>query len=303
MTIKEIAKLAGVSISTVSKIMNNKDESISAETRENVLRIAKEYNYKPYASVLTPGNKSLVIGILIKDFDQVTASLSGMVASASKLGYGVMIRCSHSSSKEELKNITFFLNANVDGVLWEPVSEDSLTFSSYLEKANTPFLLMNSSFDDSFQINFHQMAYLATEKLIKNHHTDIACITGTSLHEEAFYKGYKQCLFDHHLSLNTNLVFHNTDIPKKYITEHLFSGLIAFRYHDALQFYHNIFIRHYHIPYDFSVISLITEEDCQMSCAQLSTILIPYKEFGSQLIKNLFTNLKKKKNSFPLIFR
>ena len=86
MTIKEIAKLAGVSISTVSKIMNNKDESISAETRENVLRIAKEYNYKPYASVLTPGNKSLVIGILIKDFDQVTASLSGMVASASKLG-------------------------------------------------------------------------------------------------------------------------------------------------------------------------------------------------------------------------
>ena len=53
MTIKEIAKLAGVSISTVSKIMNNKDESISAETRENVLRIAKEYNYKPYASVLT----------------------------------------------------------------------------------------------------------------------------------------------------------------------------------------------------------------------------------------------------------
>lgn len=302
MTIKEIAKLAGVSISTVSKIMNNKDESISAKTRENVLRIAKEYNYKPYASVLTPGNKSLVIGILIKDFDQVTASLSGMVASASKLGYGVMIRCSHSSSKEELKNITFFLNANVDGVLWEPVSEDSLTFSSYLEKANTPFLLMNSSFDDSFQINFHQMAYLATEKLIKNHHTDIACITGTSLHEEAFYKGYKQCLFDHHLSLNTNLVFHNTDIPKKYITEHLFSGLIAFRYHDALQFYHNIFIRHYHIPYDFSVISLITEEDCQMSCAQLSTILIPYKEFGSQLIKKLIYQLEKKEELISFDF-
>ena len=213
-----------------------------------------------------------------------------------------MIRCSHSSSKEELKNITFFLNANVDGVLWEPVSEDSLTFSSYLEKANTPFLLMNSSFDDSFQINFHQMAYLATEKLIKNHHTDIACITGTSLHEEAFYKGYKQCLFDHHLSLNTNLVFHNTDIPKKYITEHLFSGLIAFRYHDALQFYHNIFIRHYHIPYDFSVISLITEEDCQMSCAQLSTILIPYKEFGSQLIKKLIYQLEKKEELISFDF-
>ena len=44
MTIKEIAQLSGVSISTVSKIMNHKDEHISPETRDKVLSIAKEYN-------------------------------------------------------------------------------------------------------------------------------------------------------------------------------------------------------------------------------------------------------------------
>ena len=44
MTIKEIAKPAGVSVSTVSKIMNGKDDSIRAETREHVLKIAKEYH-------------------------------------------------------------------------------------------------------------------------------------------------------------------------------------------------------------------------------------------------------------------
>ena len=49
MNIKEIAKLAGVSVSTVSKIVNQKDESISKETRERVLKIVKEYNYTPYA--------------------------------------------------------------------------------------------------------------------------------------------------------------------------------------------------------------------------------------------------------------
>ena len=53
MTIREIAQLAGVSVSTVSKIMNGKDDSIRAETREHVLQIAKEYNYKPYASIMT----------------------------------------------------------------------------------------------------------------------------------------------------------------------------------------------------------------------------------------------------------
>lgn len=49
MTIKEIAQLAGVSVSTVSKVMNNKDSSISAETRERVLQTAKQFNYVPYA--------------------------------------------------------------------------------------------------------------------------------------------------------------------------------------------------------------------------------------------------------------
>lgn len=47
MTIKEIAQLSGVSMSTVSKIMNHKDEHISPETRNKVLGIAKEYNYSP----------------------------------------------------------------------------------------------------------------------------------------------------------------------------------------------------------------------------------------------------------------
>ena len=41
MTIKEVAKLAGVSVSTVSKIVNNKDEGINAQTRSRVLQIVK----------------------------------------------------------------------------------------------------------------------------------------------------------------------------------------------------------------------------------------------------------------------
>ena len=45
MNIKDIAKLAGVSASTVSKIINNKDQTISKETRERVLKIVRDYNY------------------------------------------------------------------------------------------------------------------------------------------------------------------------------------------------------------------------------------------------------------------
>ena len=66
MTIKEIARLAGVSTSTVSKIVNQKDNSISAETRERVLKIVKEYNYTPYASVASPSQKTWIIGIILR---------------------------------------------------------------------------------------------------------------------------------------------------------------------------------------------------------------------------------------------
>mgnify|MGYP000854185568 CR=1 FL=1 len=48
MTINDIAELAGVSVSTVSKIINGKDKGIKLETRERVLKIVKEYRYTPY---------------------------------------------------------------------------------------------------------------------------------------------------------------------------------------------------------------------------------------------------------------
>ena len=67
MTIKEFALLAGVSVSTVSKIMNGKDASISARTREHVLKLAKEYNYVPYASAAAPTTRTLTMGVIFQN--------------------------------------------------------------------------------------------------------------------------------------------------------------------------------------------------------------------------------------------
>ena len=53
MNIQEIAKLAGVSVSTVSKVMNGKDKDISEKTRKKVLQIIKDNSYMPYAKYLS----------------------------------------------------------------------------------------------------------------------------------------------------------------------------------------------------------------------------------------------------------
>ena len=65
MTINDIAKLAGVSISTVSKIINGKDSGIKTETREHVLHIVKEYRYKPYNFIKHNTNANFFIGTFI----------------------------------------------------------------------------------------------------------------------------------------------------------------------------------------------------------------------------------------------
>ena len=82
MTIKEFALLAGVSVSTVSKIMNGKDASISARTREHVLKLAKEYNYVPYASAAAPTTRTLTMGVIFQNTEHGKRLVSSILKEA-----------------------------------------------------------------------------------------------------------------------------------------------------------------------------------------------------------------------------
>ena len=83
MTIKDIAGLAGVSISTVSKIINGKDEHINPQTRTRVLQIVKEYNFTPYAAVKSsPDAKKFLLGVLLHSSRASASLLSGILQSA-----------------------------------------------------------------------------------------------------------------------------------------------------------------------------------------------------------------------------
>ena len=141
MNIKEIAKLAGVSVSTVSKIVNQKDESISKETRERVLKIVKEYNYTPYASAIVTTKKTWVLGILLRSSVSFDTTLDGIIKTAQDNGYTALVCNSCSDMEQELKNITAMCSRHVDGILWEPVKEGSLEFSHHIQDSSIPYIL------------------------------------------------------------------------------------------------------------------------------------------------------------------
>ena len=195
MTINELARMAGVSISTVSKVMNNKDSSISKATRERILELAKEYHYSPPSSPLSKKTRTLTIGVVFRSSGRINLTLNGILDAAQEKGYTPLLRESRDDLSTERKNLLALLSYNVDGILWEPVSEDSLAFTEDIEAKGVPYIIFNHSSEDAMDIDYRSLGYLACEELIKRGHQHIACLLTEGERSEGFEAGYRQCLF------------------------------------------------------------------------------------------------------------
>ena len=99
MTINELARLAGVSPSTVSKVMNHKDSSISPNTRDRILQIAKEHNYIPYSGALSGPRKTFLLGMISSETDTGTLT-DGVLDEAQKQGY--LVTAARTCQNEKL---------------------------------------------------------------------------------------------------------------------------------------------------------------------------------------------------------
>ena len=141
MTIKELAKLADVSIATVSKIMNNKDENISPVTREKVLRIAQQHNYSPYAKAISKAfPKTQLVGVVVPDIsDRLYASVVQYLDGyAMEQGYSLVVTSTFGDVNREALSIDSLLGKRVEYILFlygriEAASQDKL------REHNTPF--------------------------------------------------------------------------------------------------------------------------------------------------------------------
>ena len=166
MKIKDIANLAGVSIATVSKIINNKDNSINPKTREKVLEIVKKYNYTPYSAVKQSQDKhSFTLAVIFKGKEFNNTILTRIIETAQNKNYSVAVYLSENSIEKELQHITSIVKNNIDGVIWEYVSEESLINKKYFDENNTKYLYLNSQ-EQGFFIDYPKGIYSAGEELI-----------------------------------------------------------------------------------------------------------------------------------------
>lgn len=205
-TLKDIAKALGLSVSTVSKALKDSHE-ISVKTKEMVLAYANEHNYRPNPNALgLKKGKSKSIGIIVSTIDNHFFSqvINGIESVAYSKGYNVIITQTHESFDLEVKNTQHLTFRAVDGLLISLSTETKNVdhLKSVLQKG-LPIVFFDrvSEEIDTHKIisNNFKGAYDATEHLLNSGYKRIAHITSslnTYITSERL-NGYKQALSDY----------------------------------------------------------------------------------------------------------
>jgi len=215
MILKDIARLADVSIATVSMILNNKNQNISASTRENVLRIARESNYIPNAMArsLIIG-KTKIIGLIVPEISNpfFPELARGVEDKANEAGYNVIFCNSDDDPIKEERYLEMLAEKMVDGIIFVHTANRSEGLEKYIRQ-DVPVILIDRDMDiDNVKgkvlvNNFHG-AYMGVKHLLDKGYKKIAFITGSLKSNITFdrLQGYKKALSEHDIPIDEKYI-------------------------------------------------------------------------------------------------
>lgn len=220
-TIDDIARIAGVSNTTVSNVIHGKTKRVSQKTIEKIQQIIDDHGYVPNMSARALASSSSKVVALINHLDPQksgnfledpfhSAFIGAVEQTLRESGYYLMIRTIINC--DDLR--AFLRNWNVDGLFLTGVFQEEDIYST-LSSLDTPVVLIDSYLEDYNQminIGLHDFegAYLATQYLIENGHTQIAFACPPMRKGGVVVKrleGYKKALDDHQIPFRNELVF------------------------------------------------------------------------------------------------
>lgn len=213
-TIKDISKAAGVSIASVSNVLNGNYGFVSESTKNKILKIAKELNYKP--NRLARGlvkNKTNIIGLIITDIaNPFFGELAKWIENkADSFGYNLIL-CNTNDDKNKVDSyVDVLIEYSVDGVI---VTGDDNFLSKHilqLKDFNIPLVSIDLDLgNDVYSVNVGNLegSFIATEHMIKNGHRNIAFIggEGTQGSRNLRLDGYLKALRQYDIPVNYDLI-------------------------------------------------------------------------------------------------
>ena len=317
-TISDIAKMAGVSIATVSRVLGNTDYPVKKEVKERVLEIAHQMEYKPNIfSQMLRGGTSREIGIITPSIANpfYAQMISAAEQECLQRGYIPLICSSRGEAQLEMNHLDMLEERFVAGIILSSVSNGD-GFMKRLSSMHTPLMLFDQTLDqypgDCIQFDFYKGAYLSTEYLIQCGHRDILFASGPLNRgsRKVMYEGYKQALKDHDLGTNKRKLIPSVSDMETYGESDYQLGKLLGRIllereylPDAVVTINDItaigLINHLHsegvqVPHDISVMGFDDISICEMVTPPLSTIHQPAFDTGKLAAKYLLDKIEKK---------
>lgn len=204
-TIKDVAKKAGVSISTVSRVIND-SKPVSSEVKLRVLEVVKELNYKPNEIARTlVTKKSYLIGVIVTDLaDSYVAEMVRGIEEIGKMYNYDILLCSTFGEKEaEVRYLKLLNTKQVEGII---LISDILNEELYeqAEPSKAPIVYLNRFYYrqeyHTVRIDNYRAAYEMTNFLINLGHKNVAYISNKgdkSFLESDKIRGYKKSISEH----------------------------------------------------------------------------------------------------------
>lgn len=300
-TIKDVAKLAGVSISTVSRVIND-SKPVTDEVKQRVLDVIKETGYipNPLARSLVT-KKSKLIGVIVPEVSDsfVNEILNGIEAVSKMYDYDILLVNTYSDKEQELESIKLLKTKQVEGIVmlsWildedhVNAMKESRIPAVYISKTarNYDIYTVSTSNEDA--------TYDMTEYLIKNGHEDIAFIM-TSKEETILERerrtGYERALKDNNIKIDEKLIKYGlTDYEggynsmKELLDDKIIpSAVFVTGDEAAVGAINAIFDAGYNVPEDISVAGFNDTKLAKIYRPKLTTVYQPLFDMGAVAIR------------------
>ncbi|MGB3773847.1 MAG: LacI family DNA-binding transcriptional regulator [Leeuwenhoekiella sp.] len=313
-TLKDIAKELGVSISTVSKSLKDSHE-IGDETREKVKAFAALYNYKPNNIAVSLKNKrtkniALIIPEIVNDF--FGEVIGGVEEVANDKGYNVIVCFSNESFDKEVVNIDTLANGGqVDGFIVS-LSKQTMLRQDYnhlieVENQGMPLVMVDRVTDqvlcDKVIVDDARGSYNAVSHLIEQGRKKIAIITTVDYISVGHLRtqGYIKALSDHGIEVDPTLIvridgLENCEaLVEKLVREADIDGIFAVNELFAVTAMKAVQNHGHQVPEDVAIIGFSDGKLLKHATPTVSTISQHGKEMGRAAVQMLIKRLQSEK--------
>lgn len=306
-TIRDLAKAAGVSVTTVSQILNGKGQRFSKQTQQRVLELRDKMNYVPdFNARNLIMRSSKTIGVLVPNIGNPFFStfIKGVQAATREAGFIPLIFSANHEEKLERYYLSRLIERAVDGLIIASSTITTDTIEQLLDPNGIPYLLFDqndASGGDRLLVDDYQGGYFAAEHLAKLGHQKIVGVMPENITVNLHHRlqGFSDGLRKNGVSFDmqndvicSELTKYGGYVSTAEVLKHQPTAVFTANDEMAIGLYRGLAEQGVRIPEDISVIGFDDIDLAEYVTPKLTTIHQPIREMGEATTKLLFNRIK-----------